>query len=184
MADGKDWMVGAQNRYSARCRCGAVELAASGRPIVASVCYCDACQAAAAQIAALPESPNVAEPDGGTEYLLFRKDRFACSKGREHLQAFRLNASSATRRMVASCCNSAMYMAFDDKRHWVSAYRVRFEGDAPPLEMRICTKSRTSGEALDTSVPSYAGYPPKLIVRLIGSMLAMSFAPRQQKNSI
>jgi hypothetical protein len=177
-------MVNAQSRHSARCRCGAVELAASGRPIVASVCYCDDCQAAAKQIAALAGSQGIAESDGGTQYLLFRKDRFACSKGHEHLQAHRLKDTSATRRMVAGCCNTGMYMSFDDKRHWVSAYRTRFEGDVPPLEMRICTKSRTSDEALGTTVPSYAGYPPRLLVRLIGSMLAMIFAPRRQKNSI
>ena len=61
---------------------------------------------------------------------------------------------------------------------------MRFEGDVPPLEIRICTKSRSSSEPLDTGVPSYAGYPPKLIVRLVGSMLAMTFAPRQKNNPI
>jgi hypothetical protein len=176
-------MMGTQKKYDARCRCGAVELVASGRPIVASVCYCADCQAAARQIAALG-SQHVAAPDGGTEYLLFRKDRFTCSKGTEHLRAIRLKDASATRRMVAACCDSAMYMAFDDSRHWVSAYRARFVGNVPPLEMRICTKSRTSDEALDSNIPNYAGYPPGLMVRLIGSMLAMVFAPKQRKNPI
>ena len=182
---GRVGIVGARNKHSALCRCGAVELAATGRPIIASVCYCDDCRAAAKQITALAGSPpTVAESDGGTQYLLFRKDRFACSKGSEHLTAIRLTDASATRRMVAACCNSAMYMAFDDKRHWVSAYRNRFEGDVPPLEVRICTKSRTSNEPLDNSVPSYAGYPPKLIFRLVGSMLAMTFAPKRKHNPI
>jgi hypothetical protein len=177
--------VDARNSHIAHCQCGAVELAATGRPIVASVCYCDDCRAAAKQIAALAGSPPpVVEPDGGTEYLLFRKDRFACTKGYEHLMASRLTEASATRRMVAACCNSAMYMAFDDKRHWVSAYRMRFQGDVPPLEMRICTKSRSSNEPLDTSVPSYAGYPPKLIVRLVGSMLGTIFAPKPNHTAI
>ena len=129
-------------QYLARCSCGAVKLTASGQPIVASVCYCDDCQAAARQIATLAGSSNVADSDGGTEYLLFRKDRFSCSEGSQHLRPVRLKDTSATRRMIASCCESAMYMAFDDARHWVSAYRARFVGDVPPLEMRICTKSR------------------------------------------
>ena len=177
--------MGVGMQHSARCLCGAVALAATGRPIVASVCYCDDCQAAAKQIAALGgSSPPAAEPDGGTEYLLFREDRFECTEGYEHLTAIRLKDASATRRMVASCCNSAMYMAFDDKRHWVSAYRSRFEGDVPPLEIRICTKSRTSNEPLDTSVPSYAGYSPKLIFRLVRSMLGMTFAPKRKQNPI
>lgn len=177
--------MSAETNYSARCRCGAVELAATGRPIIASVCYCDDCQAAAKKIAALAaSSPPVAEPDGGTQYLLFRKDRFACAKGFERLATIRLRDASATRRMVATCCNSAMYIAFDDKRHWVSAYRDRFGSDAPPLEARICVKSRNSSEPLDKSIPSCAGYPPKLVFRLVRSMLAMAFAPKQKQNPI
>jgi hypothetical protein len=176
-------MARKQKQYLARCRCGAVELAALGQPIVTSACYCSDCQAAARQIATHGGSSNVAEPDGGTEYLLFRKDRFTCNKGAEHLRALRVKDTSATRRMIASCCDSAMYMAFDDLRHWVSAYRARFVGDAPPVEMRICTKSRTSDETLDPRIPSYAGYPPGMIVRLLGSMLPMLFVPKQ-KNPI
>ena len=170
-------------RYLARCRCGAVKLAASGRPIVASVCYCDDCQSAARSIAASVASGNVADPDGGTQYLLFRKDRFVCSEGAERLRPFRLTDTSATRRMIASCCESPMYMAFDDARHWVSAYRARFVGDVPPFEMRICTKSRTSKEPLDSSIPSSASYPPALMVRLLGSMLAMLFARRRRRHA-
>jgi hypothetical protein len=176
--------VGEGSTHRARCACGAVELAATGPPIVASVCYCTDCQEAAKQIANLAGSPLIAEQDGGTAYLLFRKDRFACTKGREQLKTIRLRDASATRRMIAGCCNSAMYMAFDDKRHWVSAYRMRFEGDVPPLEMRICTKSRVSSELLDASVPAYAGYPPKLIFRLVASMLAMMFTPRRKRTVI
>jgi len=178
-------MAEARIEHSARCRCGAVELAATGRPIIASICYCADCQAAAKQIAArFSSDPQVAEPDGGTQYLLFRKDRFACIQGFEHLTAIRLSDATTTRRMVAACCNSAMYMAFDDKRHWVSAYRDRFDGDVPPVEVRICTKSRTSKDPLDTSVPNYAGYPPKLIFRLLGSMLAMTFALKRASTPI
>jgi len=167
-------MARTQKEYLARCRCGSVELTAFGQPIVAAVCYCGDCQAAA-RIATRPGSPNLADPDGGTEYLLFRKDRIACTKGAAHLEALRLTDASATRRMVASCCGSAMYMAFDDARHWVSAYYGNFAGDVPPPEMRICTKFRTSGEVLDSSIPSYPGYPPRMIIRLLESQLAMVF---------
>ena len=177
-------MAGTQQHYRARCRCGAVELAAFGQPIVASVCYCADCQAAARQIAARADAPAVADPDGGTEYLLFRKDRFECVAGAERLQAFRLKETSATRRMIASCCGSAMALAFNDARHWVSAYRARFVGDVPPLEMRICTKFRTSAAPLDARVPNYPGYAPRLIVRLLASRLAMAFAPEPQKGAI
>ena len=177
-------MTRTQKSYLARCRCGAVELAAFGQPIVSSTCYCSDCQAAARQIATQSDAPSVAKTDGGTEYLLFRKDRFSCTEGAAHLRILRLKDTSATRRMIASCCGSAMFMAFDDRRHWVSAYRSRFVGDVPPVEMCICTKFRTSDETLDPSIPSYAGYPPRMMVRLLGTMLAMAFAPKQQRNPI
>ena len=177
-------MAGTPKRYLARCRCGAVELAAFGEPILAAVCYCADCQAAARRIAARADAPAVADPDGGTEYLLFRKDRFACVQGAERLQALRLKETSATRRMIASCCGSAMVLAFDDARHWVSAYRARFVGDVPPLEMRICTKSRTSDAPLDSHAPNYPRYAPRLIVRLLASRLAMALAPRTKTNPI
>ena len=176
--------MGLLKQYLAYCSCGKVELAAQGHPIAANVCYCADCQEAGRQFAALASSRNVAELDGGTQFLLFRKDRFTCLKGAEHLRAHRLQDTSATRRMVASCCDSAMYMAFDDARHWVSAYRTRFVGDVPPLEMRICTKSRTSLEALDSHLPSYASYPPRLIMRLLGARLSMVFAPKTQNQPI
>ena len=177
-------MATTQKQYRARCRCGAVELAAFGRPIVASACYCADCQAAARRIATRADAPAVAEPDGGTEYLLFRKDRFACVRGAERLQALRLKETSATRRMIASCCGSAMVLAFDDARHWVSAYRARFVGDAPPLEMRVCAKFRTSDAPLDARVPNDPGYAPRLIVQLLASRLAMAFAPKPQTDPI
>lgn len=170
-------------QYISRCSCGAVTLLALGQPIVASVCYCDNCQMAARQIAEFGGSSKVADPDGGTQYLVFRKDRLVCSEGPERLQVFRLKHAPATRRMVASCCDSAMYMAFDDARHWVSAYRARFVGDVPPLEMRICTASRASTEPLDSSIPGYAGYPPSMMFRLLFSRFAM-LLDRSQPNPL
>ena len=171
-------------QLSARCRCGAIELIASGRPIVTSICYCTDCQAAARQIAAHGDAPGVAGSDDGTEYLLFRKDRISCTKGAQRLEALRLTDTSATRRMIASCCGSPMYMAFDDMRHWVSVYRDRIVGDAPPLEMRICTRFRTSDEPLDSSISNYSGYAPRLMARLLASRLAMLIATKSPEKPL
>ena len=66
-----------------------------------------------------------------------------------------------------------MFVSFDRGPHWVSAYRARFPGELPPLQMRICTKSKPEGVVLPTDAPSYAGYPPGLILRLVASRVAM-----------
>ena len=159
---------------TAACACGRVELEAFGRPIISAVCYCDDCRKAADLIEALPGAGAVRDPDGGTAYVLFRKDRIACSKGADLLTPFKLKDTSLANRVVAACCLSAMLMNFDRGPFWVSAYRARFAGDLPPLQARICTKFKADGVVLADDVPSSRGYPPALIARLLASRLAMA----------
>lgn len=158
----------------ASCACGSVELEALGAPIVSAVCYCDDCRMGADQIEALPNAGVVRDPDGGTSYMLYRKDRFECTAGAELLKPYKLRDTSPTNRVVATCCNSAMFVNFDRGPHWVSAYRARFRGDLPPLQARICTKSKPDGLVLSDDVPSYRSYPPSFIVKLLASRIAMA----------
>src|SRR6266849_3096152 len=127
-----------RNHLTASCSCGSVELEAIGAPIARVVCYCDDCQQGARQIEALPNARPVQDLDGGTAYVLFRKDRVKCSSGALLLRSHKIREKSATNRVVATCCNSAIYLKFDDMKHWVSIYRARFQVDVPPLQMRIC----------------------------------------------
>jgi len=140
---------------------------------VCNICYCDDCQKGAEQIEALPNAGAVREDDGGTAYILYRKDRIACAKGTELLRRYKLKEASITNRMVASCCNSAMFVNFDRGPHWVSAYRARFHGKPPPLQFRICTKFKPESTLLSDDVPSHPGYPPALAVKLLASRVAM-----------
>ena len=158
---------------TATCSCGGVELKAFGEPIVSSVCYCNDCQKGAAQIEALPNAGAVRDADGGTAYILYRKDRIECTKGAGLLRSYKLKETSATNRVVATCCNSAVFVNFDRGPHWVSAYRARFHGELPPLQLRMCTKSKPDGVVLADDVPSSRGYPPGLIFKLLASRLAM-----------
>jgi hypothetical protein len=157
----------------AGCRCGGVEVEATGAPIVSNVCYCADCQNGSRQIEELPNAGTVRDADGGTAYILFRKDRFNCTKGGSLLKGYKIKAGSVTNRVVATCCNSAMFMNFDKGPFWVAVYRARFQGELPPLEMRICTKSKPGGVAIPTDVPSHPGYPPALMVKFLIAGLAM-----------
>lgn len=160
----------------ASCTCGCVELAAIGAPIVCSVCYCRDCQQGARQIEALPNAQRVSDPDGGTAYVLYRRDRVNCVRGASLLRSYKLEGrSTPTNRVVATCCNSAMFVNFDRGPHWVSVYRARIDGDPPPLQMRICTRSRPGHASLSDDVPSHPGYPPALVIRLLTTRLAMMF---------
>jgi hypothetical protein len=158
---------------TARCACGSVEIEAVGNPIASVVCYCDSCQEGSRQIETLPHGIPTRDPDGGTAYIMYRKDRVNYSKGAELLRAYKLEERSATNRVVATCCDSAMVMRFDDARHWIPVYRARFREDVPPLQWRICTKFTPQNTELAADVPSFEMYPPQLGWRLLSSKLAM-----------
>lgn len=159
----------------ASCACGGVRCEGMGKPIFSGVCYCRDCQEGGRRIGRLPRAPAVLDADGGTAYLTYRDDRFRCTSGADLLRGCKLTDGAPTRRFVASCCNSAMYLKFAPG-HWVSAYRKRFEGELPPIEARSMTKERLALTPLPADAPSYRGFPPKLIGRLLTSRLGMVFA--------
>ncbi len=158
----------------ARCVCGNVEYEATGAPILSVACYCDDCQAGSRQIEALPNAPPVLDPDGGTAYVLYRKDRLRCAKGGGLVQGHKLTQKTATNRAVATCCNSAMAMTFDDSKHWVPVYRGRVQG-APPIEMRICTKFAPDNGKIPGDVPADPGFSARFIGKLLRARIAMLF---------
>ena len=159
----------------AACTCGRVILELQGTPISCLACYCNDCQAGARQIEALPGAPPVQAPDGGTSYIVYRKDRMQTIKGADLLKVLKLTPASATNRVIASCCNAAMFLNFDDAKHWVDIYRERAGGSAPPLKMRVCTKFAPDAGSVPSDVPGYARYPLPLIAKLIGAKFAMLF---------
>jgi hypothetical protein len=160
---------------TASCSCGSVELKALGAPIVSSICYCADCQKGSRQIEELPNAGPVMDSDGGTAYILYRKDRIECVRGAELLKSYKIKENSVTNRVAATCCNSAMFMNFDKGPFWVCAYRARLQGDLPPLQMRICTKFKPTAAALPNDVSSYPGYPLRLMAKLLASGAAMLF---------
>jgi hypothetical protein len=162
--------------YVARCQCGAVEISVWAQPMMVATCYCDDCQAAGQRHAALGGSAPMSIADGGTEFMVFRRDRVACTRGADRLQATKLTSHTKTRRMIASCCSTPMYVTFDDKRPWVSAFRAPFGAEVPPVEMRICTRFRRSNEIVDDGVRSHPGYPPAMMMRILAALPFMVFS--------
>ena len=55
---------------------------------------------------------------------------------------------------VDACCSSEMFMDFGRGRHWVSAYRARFQRELPPLQLQVCTKFKPIGVVLPEGVYS------------------------------
>ena len=156
------------------CQCGKVRLSAACAPISATICYCSSCQQAGQMFEKLPSAPRVMDADGGTPVILYRKDRVRCETGKEHLEEFRLKPGSPTRRVMAACCNSPMFLDFT-KGHWLSIYRNRFPDGGPPVEMRLMTKERPAGVVLAGKAHNHEGFSGKLMLKLILAWIAMGF---------
>ena len=174
----QDQTGGGQVRH-AGCRCGRVELKIRGEPIVGTSCHCASCQKAGAIFAALPSGAQVLDEDGGTPFALFRKDRITCTKGGELMGEHRLTPRSPTRRVVATCCNSPMFLEFSGG-HWLSVYAARLPAaERPPMEMRVMTKDRRAGVEFNDGLPSYAKHSGSFMWKLLWAWAAMGFrAPK------
>ena len=94
--------------------------------------------------------------------------------GQQYLREHRLETRISDPTVVAACCNSAMFLDFT-KGHWLSMFRNRFAGGAPPLEMRIMTAERRAGVELADDVPNYPRHSGKFMLKLIAAWIAMGF---------
>lgn len=125
----------------ATCNCGKVELEARGTPIAATVCHCSGCRQAGHIIESLPDAPRILDDEEGTAFVLYRKDRVTCVRGSEMLAEHRLSETTPTRRIVATCCNSFIFLDFT-KGHWISVVRERLK--AVPAEAETPQQPRQS----------------------------------------
>jgi hypothetical protein len=92
--------------------------------------------------------------DGGVDYALFRKDRLSPLRGMSNLVDRRLTENAPTRRVVATCCNSPMFLDFKPG-YWVSVYRSSLPSQAPSPKMRT--------------------YTARFFLKLLGTWVAMGF---------
>jgi hypothetical protein len=106
---------------------------------------------------------------------MYRKDRVRLLEGTEFLQEFRLSPEAGTRRVLAGCCNTPVFLEFKGG-HWLSLYEKLWPaGTAPRLEIRTMTGDRENGTALDGDVPSGAWQTTRFYMRLLGAWIAMGF---------
>ena len=163
-----------QEAATCTCQCGHVSTTLTGKPILHAICYCNSCRTAGLGFAREPGAPPVVGEDGGTDYLLYRKDRVGPIAGGELLREHRLTPQSPTRRVIATCCNTPMFADFT-KGHWLSVYTGRLSGPVPPLDMRVMTADRPEQAPLPAGAPTYPTQSPKFMIRLIAAWAAMGF---------
>lgn len=160
--------------HSATCQCGQTVLELTGKPIESVACYCRSCRKAARQFEQAPGAPRIVNAHGGVDYCLYRKDRVRIAQGGEHLQEHRLKPDSPTRRVVAKCCGSPIFVEFT-RGHWLTLYRGRLPQGGPAPVLSAMTKYREEGTQPPADIPAYETIPPRLMIKLIAAWAAMGF---------
>lgn len=152
-----------------QCDCGQVIFRTTGPHIIAATCYCDDCQKAARQL------PILLDTDGGTAFVLHRKDKINPISGTDHLSEFKLNPTSRSRRIITTCCKTPMFFEFLDG-HWLSIYKNRFnEEERPQTQIRTMTKYKNPDLVFNDSIPSPESHNFYFIYKLLTAWIAMGF---------
>lgn len=157
------------------CACGQVHLEVEGAPIVSTECCCNSCRAAGARIQTLPSAPRILGPIGATRFVLYRKDRVRFLAGTDHFKEFRLTPEAKTRRVVATCCNTPVFLEFQGG-HWLSLYGCLWPaGTLPPLQLRTMTEDLPPGTTLPDDIPNGKRQSVSFFAKLLGAWIAMGF---------
>ena len=157
------------------CACGAVRLEVRGAPIINTECHCTSCTEAGRRLGALDLPQPILTPHGGTRYVLYRKDRVSFLTGAENLSAFRLGPSATTRRVLASCCNTPLFLEFKGG-HWLSLYGNLWKPDElPPLQVRTMMQDAPDRAGVPNDVPSGAMATAGFYRKLLVAWIAMGF---------
>lgn len=157
------------------CRCGTTRLAAEKSPILVAECCCTSCRTAGHRLETLPNAPKIVESNGATHFVLYRKDRIQFESGLDQLREHRLTPESATRRVVAICCNTPVFLEFS-KGHWLSIYGGLWPSEMrPAIEMRTMTGDALPGVTLSEDVPNPKSHSFAFMARLMAAWVAMGF---------
>ncbi len=167
-------MAGMRRGLTATCRCGRAAVEVADDPFLSVVCCCASCRAAGLEFEREPGAAAVLRPDGGTDYCLYRKDRVRVAHGGERLEARRLTPGSPTRRVLATCCNTPMFLDFTPG-HWLTLYRDRVRESAPAPQMRLMAMDAPSGATFTDGIPTYPRHSAMFVLKLFGAWAAMGF---------
>ncbi|MEM5492009.1 DUF6151 family protein [Hoeflea sp. AS16] len=157
------------------CACGQVKMRLAGPPVASVECLCTSCRAAAQILQTLPGSPLIVDDKGATALVIQRKDRVEIVSGAQSLRQFRLSPGAPTRRVVASCCNTPVFLEFTGG-HWLSFYTGLWpERARPPVEMRTMTGDLEDPSVLPDDVPNLKRHSLRFYALLLGAWIRMRF---------
>ena len=157
------------------CACGQTHLELRGDPILVSECLCDSCRSAAGRLAMLPGAKNILTSYGATPCAEYRKDRVRILSGADLLREFRLSANAGSRRIVATCCNTPIFLEMKGA-HWLSVYLHLWPNDArPKAELRTMAGDLPNASNLPDDIPNLKTHTVSFYAKLLGAWIGMGF---------
>ncbi|TPM30880.1 DUF6151 family protein [Mesorhizobium sp. B2-3-4] len=157
------------------CACGRTRLEVRGAPILVSECLCNSCRAAAGRLARLPGARDVLTSYSATPCAEYRKDRVRILSGAQHLSEFRLSADAGTRRVVATCCNTPVFLELKGA-HWLSLYLQLWPAATrPKAELRTMTGDLADRSGLPDDIPNLKTHTVAFYAKLLGAWIGMGF---------
>ena len=164
-----------RGRTEIRCDCGETRLDVQGDPILVTECLCDSCRAAADRLATLPDAKNILTSFGATPCAEYRKDRVRILSGAKHLSEFRLSPDAGSRRVVATCCNTPIFLELKGA-HWLSVYLHLWPDDArPKTEIRTMVGDLPDASILPDDIPNLKSHTVYFYAKLLWAWIGMRF---------
>ncbi|GHA76812.1 hypothetical protein [Cognatilysobacter bugurensis] len=128
-----------------------------------------------ARLAALPGAKNILTSYGATACAEYRKDRVQFVSGTEHLKEFRLSDDAGSRRGIASCCNTPIFLELKGA-HWLSIYLHLWPGRTrPAVEIRTMVGDLADSSRLPSGIPNVKTHTMSFYMKLLGAWIRMGF---------
>lgn len=164
-----------QDKTILACACGRFHIELTGAPFITTECHCNSCREAARRMAALPAAVPLPDGNGGTSFVLYRKDRVRFPDGTASLKAYRLDDKAPTRRVVTTCCQSPVFLEFQGG-HWLSLYANLWpEQSRPAIAIRTMVSDLPEPHLLDETLPAGKATTAGFYWKLLAAWIAMGF---------
>ncbi|NRP19507.1 hypothetical protein LPJGGPFB_02764 [Ensifer adhaerens] len=157
------------------CACGQTRLKVQGTPILVSECLCDSCRAAAARLSGLPGARSILTSYEATPSAEYRKDRITIVSGEETLSEFRLSPDAGSRRVIATCCNTPVFLEMKGA-HWLSLYLHLWPQETrPKAALRTMVGDLPDASRLPKDIPNLKTHTVSFYAKLLCAWIAMGF---------
>ncbi|MCR6499144.1 DUF6151 family protein [Shinella sp. CPCC 101442] len=157
------------------CTCGKTHFEVEGEPFLVSECLCNSCRAAAARLERLPGAQSMLTSYQATPSAEYRKDRIKILSGAENLREFRLTADAGSRRIVATCCNTPVFLEMKGA-HWLSVYLHLWPAETRPKpELRTMVGDLQDASGLPADILNLKTHHLKFYAKLLAAWIAMGF---------